>query len=147
MDRLLAISNIALSNTFALYFKIHSYHWNIEGSSFPQYHDFLNDAYQEIYESVDTYAEFIRALGAYAPISLPDIIKYKSISDDSAKPKTAIDMFNSLISSNNIMIETLNSNFKEAVDNNEQGFASFIADRLIAHKKLAWKLNSIVKKG
>ena len=105
----------------------------------------MNDAYQEIYESVDTYAEFLRALGVYAPISLVEIIKNKSIPDDFVKPETDMEMLNNLLLSNEIMIETLNSNYKEASDYNEQGFASFIADRLIAHKKLAWKLTATLK--
>ena len=145
MNRLLAVSNIGFSNTFVLYFKTHSYHWNIESFDFPQYHEFFGDMYDEIYGSVDKFAEFIRTLDGYAPISLAEILKYSSIKEDTAKPKTLQEMLANITRDNNIVVESLDALFKEATDSNEQGFANFIADRLAAHKKHAWKLRSINK--
>ena len=145
MNRLIAVSNIAFANTFCLYFKTASYHWNVESSDFQQYHDFFGDMYAEIYGSVDDFAEFIRTLDAYAPISLMEINKYKSIAEDIIKPNLVEEMLNNLYRDNEIIIDSLNATFKEAIDSNEQGFANFIADRLAAHKKHAWKLRSMVK--
>ena len=42
-----------LGSTFVIYTKTHGFHWNIEGSDFPQYHKFLNKMYEEIYETID----------------------------------------------------------------------------------------------
>ena len=61
---------ITLASVFSLYLKSHYFHWNIEGPNFPQYHKFLNDFYEEVYDSIDTIAEEIRALDSYAPGSL-----------------------------------------------------------------------------
>ena len=145
MNRLTAVSNISFSNTFVLYFKSHSYHWNVESFDFPQYHEFFGEMYDEIYGAVDTFAEFIRTLGEYAPISLMEVLKYSSIKEDAAKPKDISTMISNLIKDNNIVIDSLDATFKEAIAANEQGFANFIADRLAAHKKHAWKMRSITK--
>lgn len=145
MNRLTAVSNISFSNTFVLYFKSHSYHWNVESFDFPQYHEFLGDMYDEIYGAVDTFAEFIRTLDEYAPISLMEVLKYSSIKEDTSKPKDISTMISNLIRDNNTVIDSLDATFKEAIAANEQGFANFIADRLAAHKKHAWKMRSITK--
>ena len=101
--------------------------------------------YDEIYGVVDDFAEFIRTLDGYAPISLVEVLKYASIKEDAAKPKNLQEMLSNITRDNNLMIETLDATFKEAMIVNEQGFANFIADRLAAHKKHAWKLRSIQK--
>ena len=144
MNRLIAVTNIAFANTFTLYFKTASYHWNVESPDFQQYHDFFGDMYAEIYGTVDAFAEFIRTLEAYAPISLNEINRYKSIADDIIKPSSVDEMLNNLYRDNSIVIDSLDATFKEAMDSNEQGFANYIADRLAAHKKHAWKLRSML---
>jgi len=44
------------------------------------------------------------------------------------------------------MIETLNEAFAAAEEENKQGIANFIAERLDAHGKHGWMLRSILKR-
>ena len=44
---------IVQADAFTLYLKAHFYHWNIEGPNFPQYHDFLQNFYEDVFASVD----------------------------------------------------------------------------------------------
>lgn len=145
MNRLIAVANISFANTFILYYKTASYHWNVESPDFQQYHDFFGDMYAEIYGSVDAFAEFIRTLDSYSPINLMEINRYKSITEDIIKPNSVEEMLNNLFRDNEMIIDSLNTTFREATDFNEQGFANFIAERLAAHKKHAWKLRSMIK--
>ena len=46
-----------------MYAQTHGYHWNIENEDFPQYHKFFLKIYEDVYESIDTYAENVRKLG------------------------------------------------------------------------------------
>ena len=146
MNDLTIAAKIALANTFILYFKAHSFHWNVEGSNFPQYHEFLGDFYEEVHGAVDTMAEEIRALGDYAPRSLDEMYKFKTIEDQN-NAISATDMLANLANANAATIESLNKLFGMLTAANEQGFANFIADRLDAHKKHAWMLRSILKAG
>ena len=50
-----------LADTVVFYFKAHSFHWNVTGSNFPQYHEFLGNVYEQVYGNVDRLAEEIRA--------------------------------------------------------------------------------------
>jgi starvation-inducible DNA-binding protein len=139
-------SKEALANTFVMYFKAQSYHWNVEGINFPQMHEFFGDLYEEIQGAVDPFAEQIRALGEYAPKNLDEIFKLKTIDGDNVAT-TASAMVADLLIANDQSIVTLNKLFGELDAAGEQGFADFVAGRLDAHKKHGWMLKSILKSG
>jgi starvation-inducible DNA-binding protein len=146
MDELKAALRIVLANKFLMYFKAQSYHWNVEGMFFSQYHDFFGKIYEEVYGSIDATAEELRALDAYAPISINEMYSYATIDEDAMKPSNITDMVQNLFIDNAKVIESLNSLFEIADKQNEQGLADFAAGRLDAHKKHAWMLSSTLKK-
>lgn len=145
MNELQAALKIALGNTFAMYFKAHSYHWNVEGANFPQYHGFLGDIYEEVYGAVDGLAEHIRAIDGYAPISLVDIMGAGTIAEDTSKPATTQQMFANLLSANEEVITALTKAADLANSINNQGLLNFLADRLDRHAKHGWMLKSVLK--
>ena len=136
---------IALANTFVMYFQSHSYHWNVEGANFTQYHDFLGDLYEELHGAVDPIAEHIRALDVYAPISVLDVLGAATIAQDQSKPATPIQMFSNLLSSNTEVVAALQKAADHANSINNQGLLNFLADRLDTHAKHAWMLKSLLK--
>ena len=144
MEETKVAAKIAFANTFLMYFKAHSYHWNVEGMLFSQYHDFFGDLYEEIYGAVDPLAEQIRAIGEYAPRSLDEVYTFKTISGDNPGID-AKSMLADLQQANDKTIDSLNKLFDLLTENKEQGFADYIAGRLDAHKKHAWMLRSSLK--
>lgn len=145
MEELTASLHIALANTFVMYFKAHSYHWNVEGADFAQYHGFLGDLYEELHGAVDPMSERIRVIGQYSPHSLKDLLESSTIEEDTDKPFGPRDMFTNLLEANNKVVDSLNKVFELATKNNKQGIANFIADRLDVHAKHAWFLKSLLK--
>ena len=145
MYEILAAVKIAMSNTFVMYFQAHSYHWNVEGANFPQYHEFLGDLYDEVYGAVDPLAEEIRALDGYAPISIADALSASTIKEDTTRPTTTQQMFANLLSSNNEVIAALTKAANKASSINNQGLLNFLADRLDKHAKHGWMLKSLLK--
>jgi starvation-inducible DNA-binding protein len=145
MDKLIASLKVALGNTFTMYFKAHSYHWNVEGMLFSQFHDFFGDIYEDVYGAVDPLAEELRKLDAYAPISLMEIYGYKTIMEDSAKPDTVTEMVINLLTANTEVLNCLTPLFDIATAEKQQGLANFIADRMDAHKKFEWQLQATLK--
>jgi starvation-inducible DNA-binding protein len=135
-----------LANKFVMYFKAHSYHWNVEGVHFSQLHDFFGDIYEEVFASVDVTSEELRALNQYAPISLMELYANKTITEDSVKPETANNMLLNLAVANAEVIGSLNKLFTAASAANEQGLADFAAGRLDTHKKHAWMIKSSMPK-
>lgn len=132
------------ANAFTYYLKAHFYHWNIEGANFPQYHEFLQNLYQEVFESVDTIAELIRTLDSYAPGTLGRLKELTSIQESDDIPD-AMTMMSNLQSENNIMRASLMTAYNTANDTGEIGIANFLQDRIQAHEKHGWMLRSILK--
>ena len=144
METLIEMMRKVLADTFAMYLKAHNYHWNVEGSNFPQYHDFFGNLYQELHGAVDPIAEEIRALDAYVPGSLSRFLELTEIEDELSIPN-GIEMARRLMVDNQKVIMTLDMAFKLANEFDQQGLADFIAGRLDTHKKHGWMLRSITK--
>jgi starvation-inducible DNA-binding protein len=144
METLIEMMRKVLADTFAMYLKAHNYHWNVEGSNFPQYHDFFGNLYQELHGAVDPIAEEIRALDAYVPGSLSRFLELTEIEDELSIPN-GVEMARRLMVDNQKVIMTLDLAFKLADELDQQGLADFIAGRLDAHKKHGWMLRSITK--
>ena len=135
---------VLLASINALSIKAQNFHWNVEGDNFPQYHEFFGNFYEEVYGSVDRTAEYIRTLDSYAPGSLSRYAELSVIQDQTKIPRPQL-MFAELFEDNGKMIELLNACFVSASEENKQGIANFIAERLDAHEKHQWMIRSILK--
>jgi starvation-inducible DNA-binding protein len=144
METLVEMMKKVLSDTFAMYLKSHNYHWNVEGSNFPQYHDFFGNLYEELHGAVDPIAEQIRALDAYAPGSFSRFMELTDIQDELNVP-LGTDMARKLLNDNEIVMSTLNMTLKLAEQFDKQGLMDFLAGRIDTHSKHAWMLRSISK--
>ena len=136
----------AMADTFFMYQKAHSYHWNVEGINFPQLHTFFGDLYAELFAAVDPFAEEIRAQNEYAPRNIEEMYNDKTV-DCINSANGAKDMVSDLAKTNDQVIISLNILFKKLESMGEQGFMDFVASRLDAHKKHGWMLRSILKTG
>lgn len=132
------------ADAFTFYLKAHFYHWNVEGPDFPQYHDFLQNLYQEVFASVDTFAELIRTLDSYAPGTLTRLKELTTIEETDDVPD-AMTMISRLLQENNILRASLLTAYKTAESTGEVGISNFLQDRIQAHEKHAWMLRSILK--
>ena len=133
-----------LADTFVLYFKSHSYHWNIEGSDFAQYHDFIGDFYADVFASVDSIAELIRTMDAYAPTSLARLQALTQMDEEENIP-SAREMLTRLRQDNDKYLAQLVKTYNEAETASEFGVSNHIQDRIQAHEKHAWMLRAITK--
>jgi starvation-inducible DNA-binding protein len=136
---------VLLASVNSLSIKAQNFHWNVEGDNFPQYHEFFGNFYEEVYSAVDKVAEYIRTLDSYAPGSLTRYAELTIIQDQLKIPRAEL-MFAELYEDNAKMIELLNHCFSSASQENKQGIANFIAERLDAHEKHQWMIRSTLKK-
>ena len=144
METLIEQLKVILGTNFALYLKSHGYHWNIEGSNFPQYHDFLNGFYNDVFLQTDSIAEHIRALNSYAPGSLARMLELADIQEATSIPD-AMAMMRDLASDNDRFIIHLRAGIVAAEGANEPAVGNFLQDILDAHQKKGWMLRSIIK--
>lgn len=133
-----------LANTFGMYFQAHSGHWNIEGPNFYEYHDFLDELYEELHDAVDPIAEYLRVLEAYAPGDLTEMMSMTSITSMGIKSNPR-DIITGLIESNNICLVTLMAAFKASEAAGEVGLSDFLTQRIDKHQKHGWMMRSMLK--
>ena len=145
MEQLIQQLKVILGTNFALYLKSHNYHWNIEGPNFPQYHDFLNTFYTEVFAQIDPIAEHIRYLDSYAPGSMERFLELADIEEAVDIIPSSIDMMTQLKSDNDRYIVHLRAGIAAAEQANEPAVGNFLQDLLGAHQKKAWMLRSIIK--
>ena len=144
MDELIEQMKVSLASTFAFYLKAHGFHWNVEGASFPQYHEFLGNLWEETFGAVDPIAEHLRTLDSYAPASFARYTDLSIIKDELNIPP-AMSMMTRLVSDNKLLIDQLTKTQALAEQNKKMGLANFLQDRIDAHEKHGWMLRSITK--
>jgi starvation-inducible DNA-binding protein len=144
MDKLQESLKIAFASEFSFYLKAHYFHWNVEGENFYQYHELFGDIYEEVFESIDVFAEQLRAIKAYVPGSLTRFNMLTTIEDETnifdAKTMAA-----ELLKDSDKMTELFKVLFRMSEESGEYGLSDFLAARLDAHKKHSWMLRSTLK--
>ena len=134
-----------LATEYAFSIKAQLFHWNVEGPDFAQLHDFFGNLYEEVYgNSIDKTAEYIRTLDEYAPGSFERYNELSQIQGQTKIPRARL-MIEELLADNTTLINLLNDCFAVAEQENNQGIANFIAERLDAQAKHGWMLKSFLK--
>lgn len=134
---------IALADTFAMYWKAHEFHWNVVGANFSEYHSFFGDLYDELWDALDVIAEQIRMQKTFIP-SLERLLAVKTISV-STGPVDAATMMKQLLEDNKSVMSSLQQAYELAEQVDEFALSNIIQDRLSAHAKHAWMLESFTK--
>jgi starvation-inducible DNA-binding protein len=145
MDELNTSLKIVIANTYAMYFKAHGFHWNVEGKDFSQFHDFFSGIYQELFVAVDTIAEEIRALDEYAPYNMTELASITTIKESNIYGVDVSGMLADLNDANASVIEALNSAHKLADAENNRGLLNLIEERLDVHAKHGWMIRASSK--
>jgi len=144
MEQLIEQMKVILGTNFALYFKAHTFHWNVEGPDFAQYHGFLGDFYEAVFDQTDSIAEHIRALNSYAPTTLARMMELSKVQDVVAIPSPLI-MMSELAQDNDKYIMELRAGIAIADAADEPAVGNFLQDILDAHQKHGWMLKSFTR--
>lgn len=131
-----------LADTYVLYFKTHSYHWNVQGPNFKSFHDLFEEQYTELWKTADDLAERIRALDVFAPTSWAEMVKYASLQETGQNP-SAPQMVKDLAADNTAITETIMPVLRTAQEAGDEGTTDMMIERLQVHEKAAWMLNML----
>ncbi len=144
MDELVQAMKKALADTFAFYLKAHGFHWNVEGRTFSQDHALFGAIYEEVYGSLDKFAEEIRTMDAYAPASFARFSELTGIEDE-IKILNAQGMLEKLLADNSIVMASVEQAYELSEAAHNHGLSNFLAERQDAHAKHAWILRATLK--
>ena len=134
-----------LADTYSLYLKTHSFHWNVEGPMFQTLHVMFMTQYTELWNALDVVAERIRSLGHYAPGTYAELTKLTSIKESKSVPK-ALKMVEEAVQGHEAIIRTIRTVFELAEAAKDQTTMDVLTQRLDVHEKTAWMLRSLLKK-
>jgi starvation-inducible DNA-binding protein len=134
----------AFASEFSFFLKAAGFHWNVEGSLFPQYHTLFGNIYGEVYGSIDKFAEELRALRIYAPASFETFDDISQVECEDDVPN-GMQMTQQLLADSDLMAEMFRAAYSAAESMGDYGLANFLADRQDAHKKHSWMLRSTLK--
>jgi starvation-inducible DNA-binding protein len=136
---------IVLASHYAYSIKAQFFHWNVEGPDFAQLHEFFGNIYEEVNDNaIDRCAEFIRVLDDYAPGSFERFSELSIIQGQIKVPRAKL-MLEELLQDTDNILPLLNTTFKEAAAEQQEGIANFIAERIDAMGKHRWMLRSFLK--
>jgi starvation-inducible DNA-binding protein len=132
------------ASEFGFYLKAANFHWNVEGMLFGELHSLFERIYTEVYESIDTYAEELRALQILAPASFSQFSQLSYVLDETM-PGDWKSMLQELLLDSDMMALKFQQLFMIAEEFGDHGLSNFLADRQDAHKKHSWMLRSSLK--
>ena len=144
MDELKKAAKIAFATEFSFYLKAHNFHWNVEGVNFKQFHDLFGSIYEEVYGSIDDFAEKIRSMNTYMPGSYTRF-SMLSVIEDETEILPAEAMVAELLEDNEKLVKIFKMVFDLSEQAGEHGFSDFIAGRMDAHRKHGWMLRATLK--
>lgn len=135
---------IAFATEYAFAIKAQNFHWNVEGPLFPQLHMLFGTIYEEVYGSIDDFAENIRKLGSYTPASFQRFAMLTQVEDEMNMLEDRA-MIAELLQDSDKMVKLLKMVFDLSEAAGEHGLSDFIAGRMDAHRKHSWQLRATSK--
>ncbi|MBN8895523.1 MAG: DNA starvation/stationary phase protection protein [Rhodanobacter sp.] len=133
-----------LADTYSLYLKTHSFHWNVTGPQFNSLHLMFETQYNALWLAADEVAERIRTLDVFAPGSYSQFAKLSSIKDEPGVPDWQ-EMVGQLVEGHEIVAATARDALKAANAAGDDGTADMVTGRLKEHEKTAWMLRSLLR--
>jgi starvation-inducible DNA-binding protein len=133
-----------LADSYTLYLKTHSFHWNITGPMFQTLHVMFEQQYTELALAVDVIAERIRAVGHQAPGSYSQYLKLSAVKECTGVP-SAEAMIAELVEGQETVVRTARNVFGIAETATDQVTMDLLTQRMQIHEKTAWMLRSLLQ--
>ena len=116
-------------------------HWNVVGPNFIALHELFEQHYTELQGAIDTIAERIRILGAFAPATFGEFRQLSSIEESPGK-LDAFAMVEQLAEANEGVARTVRGLISIADEIGDESTLDMLAARLRVHEKAAWMLRA-----
>ncbi|HHF7346174.1 TPA: DNA starvation/stationary phase protection protein [Legionella feeleii] len=133
--------SIIMADTYALYLKTQNYHWHVTGPQFKALHELFEMQYLQLAEAADQVAERLRIMGHKAPATFKEFEQLKKIKDGDSS-LDANQMVIELAKDHDTLVKDLNQAMTLAQENNDEGTANLLSNRIEEHEKSRWMLNA-----
>lgn len=133
-----------LADSYTLYVKTQSFHWNVTGPWFLTLHQLFEQHYTELALAIDLIAERIRALGCAAPGSYTQFSALTSIQEETGVP-TATVMLRQLLAGQETVVATARELLAAVEASGDQVTLDLLTQRMQRHEKNSWMLRSLLQ--
>ena len=130
------------ADNFVSYWSAHSNHINITGRNFYSDHKLLQKIYEDAQDQIDAIGEFIRTIESKVPATITDILELSTIGE--AVAEDADDRLRIVCENQEYMMDRYKELFDIATIMTDQDIANYAADRIRAHDKFKWMLESTI---
>lgn len=131
-----------LADTFTLYYKTHTYHWNVVGPHFPTLHALFEEQYQMLWKNVDDIAERVRALDAFVPAGGAGMTARSHIREAAANVD-AMDMVRELAQDHETIAATIRAGIAVFDEAGDVASTDLVTEYLTYHDKQRWMLQAM----
>lgn len=136
--------NQVLADSYGLMALTHLAHWNVEGSGFFALHTAFQTQYEELFLAVDTIAERLRSLDAYAIGGLGTLARTAGLPEIAA-PRSQEDYVRTLIAANEKVVADAATARDLASAAHDAESQDLMIERITLHQKTLWMLRSFLK--
>lgn len=136
--------NQVLADSYALMSLTHLAHWNVEGPGFFALHTAFQAQYEELFLAIDTIAERIRSLDAYAVGGLDTLARIAGL-PETAAPMAQEAYVQGLIEANQKVVADAAVARDLAGAANDAESQDLMIQRITVHQKTVWMLKSFLK--
>lgn len=134
--------NVLLSDKHVFYIKLRNYHWNVEGDSFLELHEFFEKMYKGVELQIDLIAERIRKLNKRPLGTMAEYLKNSQLNESKQPYNDGKKMIKQLLEDNESTIRWIRDHQPVADEGDDYGTADFLVDLLREDEKTAWMLRS-----
>ena len=125
------------------YYIFHSMHINVVGRNFESDHEMLGELYEDAQAQVDSLGEVLRTLQVKVPTTLSSVIDCASIREEDTEYSSADEMLQTALDTTVQLISCYQELISECGSDTGCAHISNMAqDRVLAHEKFKWKLES-----
>lgn len=130
-----------LADTYVLYVKCQSCHWNVIDERFHSLHELFEEHYKQLAEAIDELAERIRMLKMPSPGSMRQFLEMTSLEEINDE-LSGNDMLRSLCHDREALAKHIRPKIEESIKHGDQGTGDLLIQQLRMHEKAAWMLRS-----
>ena len=134
-----------LANAWVLYANYKHYHWQAYGPSFHDLHLMFDEFADQVFDTIDDFAERIRRLGAdVTTITLTQFQQAASVQSSVAN-QSMLDMIEEAHANLLLVIQGMRDAARVADDNNDPGSVDLYSKIVQVHEKAEWFLRQALQ--
>lgn len=144
-DELVKHLNGVLADSTVFYYKLHNYHWNVEGPSFFTLHEVFESLYTEWAGIMDTVAERVKGLGGRPVPGLKAVVELSALADE-GETLSAEAMVERTVRDIHTQRERMKAASAQAVAANDKTTENILDEFLDSSAKHVWMLSAFLGK-